>query len=154
MRFMNQRFQLLFLLTLFAVSCSKDKFTSEPKVEVRSIEPATVFNGNIIRVLARYTDEEGDVDSVYIVYKWFNGSNAIRVDTLMRFPTNRLGIPSSLRESDIAVEFEYNTYNQPNMLTLPGVTRDTTAAFGLILIDKTRKRSNYSESNKIRLKRP
>jgi len=107
MRFMNQRFQLLFLLTLFAVSCSKDKFTS-----------------------------------------------ATRVDTLMRFPTNRLGIPSALRESDIAVEFEYNTYNQTNMLTLPGVTRDTTAAFGLLLIDKTRKRSNYSESNKIRLKRP
>lgn len=154
MRFTNQRFQLLFLLTLFAVSCSKDKFTSEPKVEVRSIEPATVFNGNIIRVLARYTDEEGDVDSVYIVYKWFNGNNATRVDTLMRFPTNRLGIPSALRESDIAVEFEYNTYNQTNMLTLPGVTRDTTAAFGLLLIDKTRKRSNYSESNKIRLKRP
>jgi hypothetical protein len=154
MRFMNQRSQLLFLLTLFAVSCSKDKFTSEPKVEVRSIEPAIVIRGNIIRVLARYTDEEGDVDSVYIVYKWFNGNNATRVDTLMRFPTNRLGIPSALRESDIAVEFEYNTYNQTNMLTLPGVTRDTTAAFGLLLIDKTRKRSNYSESNKIRLKRP
>lgn len=151
---MNQRFQLLLLLTLFAVSCSKDKFTSEPKVEVRSIEPAIVIRGDIIRVLARYTDEEGDVDSVYIVYKWFNGNNATRVDTLMRFPTNRLGIPSALRESDIAVEFEYNTYNQTNMLTLPGVTRDTTAAFGLLLIDKTRKRSNYSESNKIRLRRP
>jgi hypothetical protein len=72
----------------------------------------------------------------------------------MRFPTGRLGIPAQLRQSDIAVEFEYNTYNQTNMLTLPGVTRDTSAALGLILIDKTRKRSNYVESNKIRLKKP
>lgn len=150
---MKRAFYLIFLLSvLFA--CSKDKFTSEPKVEIRSIQPATVYNGNVIRLLGSYTDEEGDVDSVYIVYKWFNGTTATRIDTLMRFPTGRLGIPAQLRKSDIAVEFEYNTYNQPNLLTLPGVTKDTSATLGLILIDKTRKRSNYAESNKIRLKKP
>ena len=150
---MRRSFYFILLLSvLFA--CSKDKFTSEPKVEIRSIQPATVYNGNVIRLLGSYTDEEGDIDSVYIVYKWFNSSTATRIDTLMRFPTGRLGIPAQLRKSDIAVEFEYNTYNQTNMLTLPGVTRDTTASFGLILIDKTRKRSNYVESNKIRLKKP
>lgn len=150
---MKRAFYFIFLLSvLFA--CSKDKFTSEPKVEIRSIQPATVYNGNVIRLLGSYTDEEGDVDSVYIVYKWFNGTTATRIDTLMRFPTGRLGIPAQLRKSDIAVEFEYNTYNQPNLLTLPGVTKDTSATLGLILIDKTRKRSNYAESNKIRLKKP
>ncbi len=150
---MKRSFYFIFLLTvLFA--CSKDKFTSEPKVEIRSIQPATVYNGNVIRLLGSYTDEEGDIDSVYIVYKWFNGTTATRIDTLMRFPTGRLGIPAQLRKSDIAVEFEYNTYNQSNLLTLPGVTKDTSATLGLILIDKTRKRSNYAESNKIRLKKP
>lgn len=150
---MKRSVYFIFLLTIL-FACSKDKFTSEPKVEIRSIQPATVYNGNVIRLLGSYTDEEGDIDSVYIVYKWFNSSTATRIDTLMRFPTGRLGIPAQLRKSDIAVEFEYNTYNQTNMLTLPGVTRDTTASFGLILIDKTRKRSNYVESNKIRLKKP
>lgn len=150
---MKRSFYFILLLSvLFA--CSKDKFTSEPKVEIRSIQPATVYNGNVIRLLGSYTDEEGDVDSVYIVYKWFNGTTATRIDTLMRFPTGRLGIPAQLRKSDIAVEFEYNTYNQSNLLTLPGVTKDTSATLGLILIDKTRKRSNYAESNKIRLKKP
>lgn len=150
---MKRSFYFIFLLTvLFA--CSKDKFTSEPKVEIRSIQPATVYNGNVIRLLGSYTDEEGDIDSVYIVYKWYNSTTATRIDTLMRFPTGRLGIPAQLRKSDIAVEFEYNTYNQSNLLTLPGVTKDTSATLGLILIDKTRKRSNYAESNKIRLKKP
>ena len=150
---MKRSFYFILLLTvLFA--CSKDKFTSEPKVEIRSIQPSTVYNGNVIRLLGSYTDEEGDIDSVYIVYKWFNGTTATRIDTLMRFPTGRLGIPAQLRKSDIAVEFEYNTYNQSNLLTLPGVTKDTSATLGLILIDKTRKRSNYAESNKIRLKKP
>ena len=150
---MKRSFYFIFLLSvLFA--CSKDKFTSEPKVEIRSIQPATVYNGNVIRLLGSYTDEEGDIDSVYIVYKWYNSTTATRIDTLMRFPTGRLGIPAQLRKSDIAVEFEYNTYNQSNLLTLPGVTKDTSATLGLILIDKTRKRSNYAESNKIRLKKP
>jgi hypothetical protein len=149
-----QRLLILTFLILATVACSKDKFTSEPQVTVKSLQPSIVTNGSVIRLLASFTDEEGDVDSVYIVYKWYNGNTPTLIDTLMRFPTARLGIPAQLRKSDIAVEFEYNTYNQQSLLTLPGVSRDTSATLGLILIDKTRKRSNYSESTKIRLKRP
>jgi hypothetical protein len=149
-----QRLLILTFLILATVACSKDKFTSEPQVTVKSLQPSIVTNGSVIRLLASFTDEEGDVDSVYIVYKWYNGNTPTLIDTLMRFPTARLGIPAQLRKSDIAVEFEYNTYNQQSLLTLPGVSRDTSATLGLILIDKTRKRSNYSESTKIRLKKP
>lgn len=134
--------------------CNKDKFTTEPQVEVSSIQPATVYSGNVIRLLATYTDNEGDLDSALIVYKWYNGVTPTLKDTLIRFPVSRLGLPAGLRKAEMAIEFEYNTYNQTNMMTLSGVTRDTTATFGLVLIDKTGKRSNYSESNKIRLKKP
>lgn len=141
-------------LLLLTVACNKDKFTSEPQVQVNSIQPSVVLNGNVIRLLASYTDQEGDIDSIYIVYKWFNASGSTRVDTLQRFPISRLSTPTNLRKADIELLFEYNTYNQSNLVTLAGVTRDTTASFGLVLIDKTRKRSNYSESARIRLKRP
>jgi hypothetical protein len=113
-----------------------------------------VLSGNVIKLLASYTDQEGDLDSIYIVYKWFNAVGSTRTDTLQRYPISRLGLPGSLRKADIQLEFEYNTYNQPDLVTLPGVLRDTTASFGLVLIDKTRKRSNYSESARIRLRRP
>jgi hypothetical protein len=142
------------LVVLLAAACNKDKFTSEPQVKVTSIQPAVVTTGNVIKLLANYTDQEGDIDSIYIVYKWYNASGSTRADTLQRFPISRLGLPGALRKADIQLEFEYNTYNQPGLVTLPGVLRDTTASLGLVLIDKTRKRSNYSESARIRLRRP
>ena len=142
------------LVVLLAAACNKDKFTSEPQVQVNSIQPSVVRSGNVIKLLASYTDQEGDLDSIYIVYKWFNAVGSTRTDTLQRYPISRLGLPGSLRKADIQLEFEYNTYNQPDLVTLPGVLRDTTASFGLVLIDKTRKRSNYSESARIRLRRP
>jgi hypothetical protein len=141
-------------LMLLSAGCNKDKFTTEPQVEVKSIQPSTVTNGAVIRLLSDYTDDEGDLDSALVVYKWYNGANTTLIDTLIRFPFSRLNLPTNLRKAELAIQFEYNTYNQTNMLTLPGVTRDTSATLGLILIDKTGKRSNYSESNKIRLKRP
>ncbi|MFZ9695694.1 MAG: hypothetical protein ACO3AY_07475 [Chitinophagaceae bacterium] len=151
---MKRNHFLWVFLMLLIVACNKDKFTTEPQVEVKSIQPSTVINGAILQLLADYTDNEGDLDSALVVYKWYNGNNPSFIDTLIRFPFSRLNLPTNLRKAEMVVQFEYNTLNQINMLTLPGVTRDTSATLGLILIDKTGKRSNYSESNKIRLRKP
>ncbi|HQV61140.1 MAG: hypothetical protein IPQ25_15035 [Chitinophagaceae bacterium] len=145
---------VLIVLVVIATACNKDKFTTEPQVEVKSITPETVFNGNIINLKAKYTDDEGDLDSAYVVYKWYNGATVVKADTF-RYPYSILNLPSDLRRADIEVTFEYNTNNNPDLVPLPGVSvRDTTATFGLILIDKARHRSNYSESQPIRMKKP
>ncbi len=145
---------VLIVLVVIATACNKDKFTTEPQVEVKSITPETVFNGNIINLKAKYTDDEGDLDSAYVVYKWYNGATVVKADTF-RYPYSILNLPSDLRRADIEVIFEYNTNNNPDLVPLPGVSvRDTTATFGLILIDKARHRSNYSESTPIRMKKP
>ena len=145
---------VLIVLVVIATACNKDKFTTEPQVEVKSITPETVFNGNIINLKAKYTDDEGDLDSAYVVYKWYNGATVVKADTF-RYPYSILNLPSDLRRADIEVTFEYNTNNNPDLVPLPGVSvRDTTATFGLILIDKARHRSNYSESQPIRMNKP
>ena len=145
---------VLIVLVVIATACNKDKFTTEPQVEVKSITPETVFNGNIINLKAKYTDDEGDLDSAYVVYKWYNGATVVKADTF-RYPYSILNLPSDLRRADIEVTFEYNTNNNPDLVPLPGVSvRDTTATFRLILIDKARHRSNYSESQPIRMKKP
>jgi len=145
---------VLIVLVVIATACNKDKFTTEPQVEVKSITPETVFNGNIINLKAKYTDDEGDLDSAYVVYKWYNAATVVKADTF-RYPYSILNLPSDLRRADIEVTFEYNTNNNPDLVPLPGVSvRDTTATFGLILIDKARHRSNYSESTPIRMKKP
>ena len=112
---------LIVLLAMLVQACNKDKFTSEPQVKVNSVQPSVVVSGNVIKLLANYTDQEGDLDSIYIVYKWFNATGSTRIDTLQRYPVSRLGLPGSLRKADIQLEFEYNTYNRPNLVTLPGV---------------------------------
>ena len=151
---MKYSLYVLLVLVVIATACNKDKFTTEPQVEVKSITPETVFNGNIINLKAKYTDDEGDLDSAYVVYKWYNGATVVKADTF-RYPYSILNLPSDLRRADIEVTFEYNTNNNPDLVPLPGVSvRDTTATFGLILIDKARHRSNYSESTPIRMKKP
>lgn len=145
---------LPFLVFVILAGCGKDKFTTEPQVEVNSITPKTVVNGSILSMKGKFTDQEGDLDSALIVYKWYNGSTAVTNDTF-RYSFASLGLPNNTKQADISVDFQYNSFNPNGFLTLPGVTlRDTTATLGLILIDKAANRSNYAESEEIRLIKP
>ena len=142
---------LLSVLFLVAAACNKDKFTTVPQVKIKSITPETVYQGDIIELKGSFTDEEGDIDTVAIVYKWYNGNTEVLTDTFKR-TLSSIGVPESTRSADLVVSFEYNS-NNTSYPYLPGVTsNDTSAAFGLLLIDKKGNRSEYNESNKIRLK--
>lgn len=150
MKFLLALTIVAFLLT----NCKKDKFTTEPQVTVKSINPKTVNNGDILTLEAKFTDDQGDIDSVLVVYKWYDGDTPTLLDTI-RYGYDELGVPSKTREADLEVTFEYNVDNRPDIITLSGVSMyDTTATFGLILKDKAAHVSNYSESDKIRLKKP
>lgn len=151
---MLRRIGLGSLFLLILIGCQKDKFTTVPQVTIKSISPSTAVSGSVIQVDGNYTDLEGDIDSALIVYKWYNNTTAVRFDTF-RFGFNLLAIPAGVQKGELTLQFEYNTNNYPNLTKLPGVSqRDTTAAFGLVLIDKAKNRSNYAESPTIRLKKP
>jgi hypothetical protein len=148
--------RFLFILTIImvvAVACNKDKFTTVPQVSIKSISPSIVNNGNIISMKGNYTDQEGDLDSVLIVYKKYNGTIVTEVDTIP-FPFSRLDLPPNTKEAEISIDFQYNTSNPNGLVTLSGVSRDTTATLGLILLDEAKNRSNYAESQPIRLIKP
>ncbi|MFM7672903.1 MAG: hypothetical protein ACKO6Q_09995 [Bacteroidota bacterium] len=151
---MLRRIGLWGLFLTAAIGCQKDKYTTVPQVTIESISPAIASSGSVIQVNGKYTDLEGDIDSALIVYKWYNGSTAVRKDTF-RYGFVQLGIPAGVQRAELNLKFEYNTNNYPELTKLPGVSqRDTTAAFGLLLIDKAKNRSNYTESPTIRLKKP
>lgn len=138
-------------LVIFVAACNKDKFTSAPQIDIKSISPETVVSGNIITVKGKYTDKEGNIDSVLVVYKWYNGTIVTRKDTF-RYAFDILKLPPKTMEADINLTFEYNT-TQTDYAKLSGVIKDTTATLGIILKDKDSLRSNYSESAQIRLKK-
>jgi hypothetical protein len=149
---MKLRQLVITAFVIIVVACNKDKFTSTPQVEIKSISPGTVFSSDIIKVKGKYTDEEGNIDSVLVVYKWYNGAIVTRKDTF-RYSFAALNLPPKTRDADIELNFEYNTFNT-DLAKLSGVSRDTTATLGLILKDKDSLRSNYSESASIMLKKP
>lgn len=72
---------IIFIISLIAVSCGKDKYTSAPQIKYKSISPNTVFRGVIIGspqipvITINITDAEGDLsfvtgkDSAYVVIK-------------------------------------------------------------------------------------
>ena len=75
--------QLLITATvLLVVACNKDKFTTIPQLTIKSISPGTVVSGNVLTVKGTYTDKEGDIDSVFVVRKFFAGNTATKIDTI------------------------------------------------------------------------
>ena len=146
--------KVLFIVTaafLFVfVACSKDKFTTIPQLKIKSITPNVVRSGDVISVKGSYTDQEGDLDSIFLVYKWYNGSaSALAFDT-QRYTFESLKVPNKTKDADIEITLEYQT-NRLNIPILSAVPRDTTATFGLVIKDKAGNRSEYKESDKIRI---
>ena len=140
-------------LVIIVVACNKDKFTTIPQVKIDSISPSVLTTGNVLKVKGSYTDQEGDLDSIFVVYKWYNGTASVLPFDTLRYTFEALKVPLKTKQADIEITFEYQT-NNLNLLILPGVSRDTTATLGLILKDEAGNRSEYKESEKIRIIKP
>lgn len=144
------------LFTLSLVACKKDKFTTKPQVKVKSISPGTVNQGNIVSMQSSFTDEEGDIDSVYVVLKWWDGNTVTKLFDTLDYSFDELSVPAKTRDGDVFVKFIYGV-SQPPYVTMPlspVSSKDTSCSIGLVLIDKAKNRSEYAESDKIRLIKP
>jgi hypothetical protein len=138
---------------ILLIACGKDKFTTVPQVKIKSIKPDVVTQGNLIQFRSDFTDQEGDVDTIFLVYKWYAGSAASRIDTILRAPISDYNLPANTRQGELFVEFVYGVIVD-GYVQLSSVNKDTTAAFGLVLKDKAGNRSEYKESDPIRLIKP
>ena len=145
---------LTFSVFLFA-ACKKEKYTTEPQVKFKSISPEVVNRGNIITFTSTFYDDEGDIDLIYIVHKWYSGSTATFIDTLKNNSYAATTAPEDARTGEISMVAEYQTQNT-GQKTFPWspINRDTVATLGIVLIDKAGHRSNYAESDKFVLKKP
>ncbi len=143
------------LITTLFFSCEKDKFTTIPQIKVKSITPGTVEQGDLITMQSKFTDEEGDLDSVYLILKWFDGNTVTREFDTLDYAFSNYGIPEKTRDGDLFVKFAFGQIGTgyPPLQGSP-VLRDTTAAIGIVIMDKAKNRSEYQESDKIRLKKP
>jgi hypothetical protein len=154
---MKMKIMLLLLCSfvLLFTACNKNKYTTEPQVKFKSISPDVVSRGNVITFTSTFYDDEGDIDLIYIVQKWYNGSTATFIDTLKNLSYASTTAPANARTGEISMVAEYQTQNTGNkVFPWSPINRDTVATLGLLVIDKAGHRSNYTESDKFVLKKP
>ncbi len=146
---------IILVATFFLVACEKNKFETIPQITVKSISPGTVFQDDILQLRANFTDKEGDLDSILVVTKWYDGTTVTRTLDTLRYGFDVFSLPPSITQGDLVVEFIYGRLSD-TYSTLPGspVARDTTATMGLVIIDKENNRSPFAESGQVRLKAP
>jgi hypothetical protein len=133
------------------IACSKDKFKTEPQVDIKSFGPAEVTKGELFTLRAEVTDKEGDVqDSVLLVRKRYNAGVALPADTL-RYSIKDFHAPIKSK-IEISAEFSYGELRDNYIFENPE-SKDTEITIGIIVRDKAGHRSNYDESDKILLKK-
>jgi hypothetical protein len=133
------------------IACGKDKFKTEPQVEIISFGPSEVNKGELFTLRAIVTDKEGDVqDSVLLVRKRYTGSILLTTDTL-RYSIRELNSPTKTK-IEVQAVFSYGELRDNYIFqNLESSDRDLTV--GVIVRDKAGHRSAYVESGKILLKK-
>lgn len=133
---------------LFA--CNKDKFKTEPQVEIKSLAPSEVRKGDIITFRAVVTDKEGDLqDSVLLVRKRFAGNTVLTTDTL-RYNISSFSFPDK-SIIEVTALFSYGELRD-GYIFANLENQDREFAVGIIVRDKAGHRSEYQESERILLK--
>jgi hypothetical protein len=59
-------FLIIIAAALALGSCNKDKFTTKPQLKLKSINADTVFANTGFEMDIEFTDQEGDIDSIFI----------------------------------------------------------------------------------------
>jgi hypothetical protein len=64
------KFKLIIPLALLTVlaSCGKDKFKTQPQIEIKSYGDKSIGNGQSLTITLRFTDKEGDLANGKFVY--------------------------------------------------------------------------------------
>ena len=141
------------MATAFA-GCSKDNFKTVPQVEIKSFGPEQVTKGQLIRLNARVTDKEGDLqDSVIFYRKVFTLSGLLfSQDSAIRANLKDFGVPNKT-DVELQLDMIYGESNQNYPTQNGNNSVDRKLAVGVYIKDKAGNRSLYVESDTIILKR-
>ena len=116
-------FAILFLL-VFAVSCSKDNFTTKPQLKIKSVNATEIFGDQTLEFVIRLTDKEGDFSSFF----GYSGTttNCAASDfsdsSLLAIPDDF--ITSKNKDGDVVIDLT-RSLRHSNFCPAPGNTFET-----------------------------
>lgn len=141
---------LVLALAVGLFACGKDKFKTEPQVEIKSFGPDQVILGDIFTLRAIVRDKEGDTNDSVLIVRKLQTNTGIRTDTLRRSVASFNSPENETIEIQVATSYGRLL---DNYLYVDSQTADHTISYGIIVIDKAKHRSNYAESKTIILKK-
>lgn len=96
------KLSLVILIAVLAVqaSCNKDKFKTEPQIEIKSYNRKVVGNGQQLTIRLRFTDKEGDLADGKFVYIPIRLNQRPLPPTIPNYDSVRLAIPTFPDDND------------------------------------------------------
>lgn len=150
-----KRFVIILIIGSALLSCSKSKFKTQPQVQSISLNPNSVYYGQIFKLKATVTDKEGDAtDSIFLVEKLYNISTnfLLKTDTL-RFTTTDFGVPNN-DQYEFEADFDFGQIVDGTIqVSSDDNSVDRAFSIGIIIRDKAGHKSDYVESGKIVLQK-
>ena len=114
-----KRILVLYALALAFAACNKDKVESKPHVSFKSFNTSVVPFGVDLQATLEFTDQEGDLDSVYVIRQRINQNDPNPENTLID-----LGVPvfGNQNRGELSVSLPnatHLTFNLPE-IHIPG----------------------------------
>lgn len=149
-----KRFLLFIALVTVIIACDKDKFKTEPQVEIIDFGPSEIFIGEAFALRAVIRDKEGDLkDTVYLVRQRYNVGELTPLTTdTIPIAISEFEFPDNPR-IEVTANFIYGQFI-PGYIFINQESEDRELAFGIIVKDEAGNKSEYLETDRVLLKKP
>ena len=141
-------------VVLTILACNKDKFETKPYLEFKSFNTDVVDVGNDLRIRLNYTDQEGDLDSIYIIRQRLNKKSP-RIKLLdfvfPKFNNERKGEIFITLANGTQLLFDLPQINIPG--TTPTRFEPDTLQFKFVVKDKEGNKSDTATSSVVYVNR-
>jgi len=137
---------LIAVVSLIFLGCSKDKFSTIPKLTYKSVNTERLFRNQVIQFSLSFTDAEGDVVDTMFVQKV--SLNCAASNFSERVPIPDFATNKNLK-SDILVSYANGINNPPFTTIASRCNFNDTCYFRFMLKDKANNKSDTVRSETI-----
>ena len=116
-------------------ACSKDKYTTKPQLEFKSVNSDVVGPGQQLIITLKYTDREGDIQNyIYVQRKVLNDCINDTLGQAQNIPSN---VPEKSNASgEIVIRYSYSPDVTYPLIGEPSCVGNDTCIYRFALADK------------------
>jgi hypothetical protein len=132
------------LITITALSCGKDKFKTQPQIEIKSINNDVIARDQTLTIQLRFTDKEGDLADGQFVYIPKRLNTRPLLPTVPNYDSVKLVIPKFPDETD--GEFSLSL---PWLNLHKSDTENDTITMRFVVVDRANNKSDTVGTDKL-----